>query len=473
MSKTWLDEEDQGKPTRERDDRDTTAPPDLDPRSMVVSPPPRDSGDLAELCRVAREAPPRDPDRIRTQAALVGAQLGGQLDERGEGTGAYYRWTARGKKGPSVIEGPTIGLMDALVSVWGRVMYSTRIVAEVGPRVTFRSRAVDLLAIVPFEADYQAFLRDPPQSFEGEERERWRVMQLQAGASKAVRGVLEHLIPSWVQNIALDAAYAEAARVRTGGRPLGEASAAALRALLPFGVGPELAVAWVGAPIPEWTAYHLQELRGVYLRLSRSEITIQGLAQEAVVRTAARKADEAPATDPSNPLGGLGLAPKKTDMAAVNRGEAANPGQVATETKAPAADAKKAPAPADPASDAAVIRAAIPPTLILSHERARTALKAAAGLQALRDSRYDAAIAHGVTQGWWQSGESGITGAREDWADPGVPTGDELMIALTSARTVAGLERADRFATELGIDADSDEPALRRYLGRLTKTEHR
>jgi hypothetical protein len=273
--------------------------------------------DIAGLAAVAKSAGPRDLEEIARLARQVGAALGRVLDAKGEGTRAYYRWSVNSKDGgKSVIEGPTVDLMDALAGVWGGLLYQIRLISETGQRVHLRGRVLDLVRVVAHERDYLGHLRPAPGRFAGEEAERWKVMQLQAAESKAIRGVLEHVIPAWVVEEAMEAARDAAAKARTGGKPVDEASKAALAALDKQKIDADLAARWVGKPVAQWNAYDLQALRDLFARAKRGEITPDGVRVEAAAREAERKAEEdgsapPPAQDQgtggADRLSGLGL----------------------------------------------------------------------------------------------------------------------------------------------------------------------
>jgi hypothetical protein len=254
-----------------------------------------DSTELSSLSRLARDAGPRDIEGLKQRARAIGYELGQILDDTGEGTRAFYRWWAGSGGSRSVIEGPTVDLMDALGHEYGRIVYSVRIVAERGPRVTLRGKVVDLLNLVAHERDYSAFLREAPAKFAAkpDERERWRVMQLQAAESRAIRGVLEHVVPAYLVDAAMNAAKDGAARARLRGVSLPEAIGKAVETLR--GCRPPLEVAlverWVGRPAQDWSAIDLGEIRGVYRRWTQGLLTPDGLRVEAHEREVERELD--------------------------------------------------------------------------------------------------------------------------------------------------------------------------------------
>lgn len=265
--------------------------------------------DLPALARLARELGPRDLPAIVDRARQIGRELGSVLstDPRSEGTAAYYRWQVRNRDGSTApVEGPTIDLMDALAGEWGRLTYQIEILREAGSRVWLRARVIDLVTLVIHERPYVAHLREPPGHLASkhDEAERWRVMQLQSAESKAIRGVLERVIPQHVQLEALAAAREAASSTQLGlvpvldkagkpitdrdGRPqmrrrtLSEAVDEAVRGLSQLSppVPLELVERWLGRSRASWIASDLGALRQLYRRWRAGELTVELLERE-------------------------------------------------------------------------------------------------------------------------------------------------------------------------------------------------
>lgn len=274
----------------------------------------RQDDEMAALAAVARTAPPRDFDDIEEMARKVGRALGKILDAKGEGCRAYYRWTvSKGTDREAVVEGPTVDLMDALAGVWGGLLYEIKLLEEKGNRVVLQGKVVDLVRIVAHSRPYVGHLRSAPKSFANreDELERWKVMQLQAANSKAIRGVLEHVIPSWVVETALEAARDAASMARTGGKPLDEAGAKALENLKQLKLDVDMLTRWVGRPPAQWNAYDLQQLRDLWQRVKRGEVTVDGVRVEAANREAEREAE---ASEEDEPEGDGGDGDRLGDM---------------------------------------------------------------------------------------------------------------------------------------------------------------
>lgn len=358
-----------------------------------------DTAELAGLSRLAQQAGPRDIEKLKHEARAIGYELGQILDERGEGTAAFYRWTAGG----SVIEGPTVDLMDALGHVYGRLVYSVRIVQERGPRVTLRGKVVDLVNLVAHERDYSAFLRAAPGKFanKADEAERWRVMQLQAAESKAIRGVLEHVVPRYLVDAALTAAKDGAARARLRGASLPDAIGKTVEALRSARPPIDLAVVerWVGRPPEQWTAVDLGELRGLYKRWKDGLLTPDGLRAETHDREQSRSApDEQPvsAAPSGDRLASLGLGSSGP------LGESTEGGSGKSQGAAPAPVAQPEPQRRQPSIGEdldALIRGLEKAGGPVTVDQARERYKAEAGVQRLTPQRWDPIVALGVQMG--------------------------------------------------------------------------
>jgi hypothetical protein len=255
---------------------------------------PVSSEDIA-LLQAAQYAGERDIGAMLKQAKQIGQLLGDK---------AFYSWGGRHSR----VEGPTINLAYALAQVWGRCRTSVLLVEEHGSRVKLRGRYVDLLTVAVTERDYLAHLSDPPGKFadKPDQAERWRVMQLQSAASKAVRGAILGGLPTWLVDAAMDAAKATANRSATGGRPLPEARQSAIRALADKGLTVDELVAFVGSPVDLWTAAELGDLRQLYKLLDTGEASIEGIRAEMAGQAPQSKA---PPKQQANRMASLGLSP--------------------------------------------------------------------------------------------------------------------------------------------------------------------
>lgn len=422
---SFFDEATYEEPSAQR--RDDDAPLDVVSRVGAQA---SQGFDLAQLARLARELGPRDMAEINSRARQIGAELGRVLDPnpKNEGTGAYYRWAVKNRDGTKgTIEGPTIGLMDALVEVWGRLVYQVEILEERGQRVTLRARVIDLVSLVIHERPYIAHLRPPPSRFasNADESERWRVMQLQSAESKAIRGVLERVVPQSVQHLALEAAKEAAAGAQLGnvpalddqgkpilrdGKPvmrratLPEAIDAAVKGLGTLTPPPDFGLVerWLGRPRAQWVASDLAALRGLYARWKRGELTPAGFAAEVAEQEAAGAgaAEEQHENGTGGDrLSGLGLgntagapSPSTTSATGGSSAPAAGP--------APSEGGGAAPSKANVGEDLdALVRGLEKAGGPVTIEQAKERFKVEANLQALRSARWDPVFALGLQLG--------------------------------------------------------------------------
>lgn len=412
----------------------------------------RPSLDLPELSRIAREMGPRDLPAIMEEARSIGASLGQILpdDPKQQGTAAYYRWEVRGADGrPQVIEGPTIDLMDALAGSWGRLAYQIEIIEERGQRVTLRARVVDLVTMVIHERPYIAHLRPAPARFARSETEseRWRVMQLQSAESKAIRGVLERVIPQSVQATALEAARDAASAMQLGttdaldgegrpiidrktGRPvqrrrtLAEAIDGAVHGLarLQPPLALDLVERWLGRPRAEWVAADLGALRSLYQRWRRGEVTADTLMAEITT------GGEPPVTSALDTLG-LGSSTQPASSRGSDAGGASSSGASAAgqATSQPPAESAPSERRASVGEDLDALirgleRAGGPVTIDQAKER----YKQEAGVLRLMPARWDPIVALGL-----QLGKIRVDGN---------------LVALVRAAPVAAPDHIDRMA---------------------------
>jgi hypothetical protein len=286
---TWWD--DTAPPTKTRDDGSDLFEADLGNTALVHSKEPATSSEDMALLQAAQFAGPRDLGQMLTEAKRVGTMLG---------SAAFYSWRAAG----STVEGASIQLAYALAQVWGRCRTTVIVFEEQGERVKLRGRYVDLLTVAVTERDYISHLSPPPGKFakKRDQAERWRVMQLQSAASKAVRGAILGGLPSWLVQAALDAAKQQAHRVATGGEPLPVARRKAIDALATLGLREAELVDLYG-PTDLWAAAELSELRSLYKGIKDGEISVE--------RIRAELGQQAPTTTPSKPtsnrMASLGL----------------------------------------------------------------------------------------------------------------------------------------------------------------------
>lgn len=234
--------------------------------------------EYAELAELAQSVGPRDPKQMLQDAKRVGALLGAR---------AYYDFPAGGGR----VTGPSIDLMDALAVVWGRLLQSVSIVSETNERVHLRGRVLDLFAVTAVERDYISAIAPAPGGFakKPDQADRWRVMQLQSASSKAVRGALEHALPAWLVDAALEAARSAASQKATGGRPLPEARAKAVESLGRYGLSRTDLEAHVGQPLDLWAVDELDMLRTLARDLAEGRVAVEQFRAGLALKSATAK----------------------------------------------------------------------------------------------------------------------------------------------------------------------------------------
>lgn len=301
--------------------------------------------EYAELAELAQSVGPRDTKQMLQDAKRVGALLGSR---------AYYDFPAGGGR----VTGPSIDLMDALAVVWGRLLQSVSIVSETNERVHLRGRVLDLYAVTAVERDYVSAIAPAPGKFaqKPDQADRWRVMQLQSASSKAVRGALEHALPAWLVDAALESARSAASQKATGGRPLPEARANAVESLSRRGLSRAELEAFTGQPIDLWAVDELDALRTLARDLSEGRVAIEQVRAELALKNATAKPSTTGPGDDRMASLGLSSAPKPPPPSP----EPSQPSQASSTSQPGASGGGKAPdpKPEDPERRAALDRLA-------------------------------------------------------------------------------------------------------------------
>lgn len=452
------------------DDAPIPLEPDLEHTAIAVRQPtanvPARRSEYAELAELAASAGPRDTTRLLAEARRVGSLLGAR---------AYYDFPAGGGR----VTGPSIDLMDALAIVWGRLVQRVEVIEENPTRVHLRGRIVDLLALTATERDYVSAIAPAPGGFakKPDQAERWRVMQIQSASSKAVRGALEHALPAWLVDAAMDAARHSAAQQATGGRPLAEARGMAVEALGRLGLDRATLEAVVDQPMDLWTVDELAQLRTLMGKLRSGEVAVEAVRAEAQLKAAASTAQPQGQQDR---LGSLGLSkPSPSPSAQPSTG-----GQ--QQGAAPSGGGMETKPPKDAGAAAAALRERVRERLdrgdAIWADEAKTEYKAALGIRQTTLGAFRAALSYGAERGWWtvteQRNEAGeVTGyglAPVPAAEP-VLSGDELRAAIGEIEGKSTREQLAQAATAIGAAVgddgfpvvDEDDDVLRRYLAAL------
>lgn len=244
------------------------------------------ASDVGALARIAREAGPRDMVTMAEGAREIGRRLG---------RAAFYNFPIGGKP----VEGGTIDLAYALMPLWGRCVARVTVESQQGNAIVLRGQAIDLLNVTAVERDYTFTIAPPPGRFAGkaDQVERWNTMQVQSAASKAVRGAIFGMIPSWVVDAAIVSAQKQASdalltRKDENGRPyqltLEQAIEQAIAAWQKGGIHAADLEAVLGKPREVWTIAELDELRTMYRAIQQGADTVQGFKLRASTERAAK-----------------------------------------------------------------------------------------------------------------------------------------------------------------------------------------
>lgn len=291
----------------------------------------------AEFLTTAVSQKDRNVTKKLEQARHVGALLA---------RSAFYSFPAGGGS----IEGPSIDLAYALAQVWGYNVTRVAIVATEGNRCRLRGIYVDLQNVSIFERDYEAHLSPAPGKFANkpDQADRWRVMQMQAASSKAVRGAILAGLPAWLVDAAMDAARDAAANRATGGLPLPEARRNAVEHFKSLGLTVPEIEDFVGQPVDLWTANHLGDLRELAAGLKSGRVAVEQIKAGFVASQTQEAAPKA-----TTGREDLGLGGKATSKGTGAKGDTTKPPKAAAkaETKAETKPEAAKPVEREPGSD--------------------------------------------------------------------------------------------------------------------------
>lgn len=240
---------------------------------------------LADLMRMAQLAPERDINRLKKEAVRIGREMG---------TSGYYSFPAGGSR----IEGATVWLMEALEGVWRFTFTQVAIERIEGRRVVLRARFIDLKTGVIKERPAFYTMSDPPGKFRGkaDQEDRWHAMQLGSAASKAARSVLEHGLPSWFVDVAVEQAKAAAREDLLRGRTLEQAVKETLAYYADtHKVTQQELEALVEQPMALWVDLTILELRDLAKALKEGRTTVEATFGPVREKLAAQQQPAAPA----------------------------------------------------------------------------------------------------------------------------------------------------------------------------------
>lgn len=217
----------------------------------------------------------RDEAALIKQAEWVGRLMSGD---------GYYSYPAGG----SQVEGINIKLAEALRQEWGYTALDCVIEQADEKEVRLQSTMTDLLSCNVTSRPYLSALAAAPAKFarNEENKNRWRVMQMQSAVSKSVRGVIDHALPKWFTKPAFDAARAaHRANIlkdpKTGDPiTLDQARGAAAQAFASLGVPQDETEALIGKPQGQWIDLHILRLRETYKAIKAGEVTVETVFAE-------------------------------------------------------------------------------------------------------------------------------------------------------------------------------------------------
>lgn len=326
-------------------DVETVEIPQHRPIAVAHAQPPRDN---VSMLLPPVPAKGRQFGHLADQAKRIGERLGAIVTGDGSSK-ALYSFPAGGSR----IEGPTVWLIGALWQEYGHVVVDSEVREERGGRVAITTTIVDRINGTAYRREHHTALSPAPAKFarKADQAERWATMQLQSAISKAERTTVQHFLPGWYVDIAV-----ESAREAFGKNVLGkndDGSPRTLTQAIAEAVGAferNLKVSQaqleglLEAERPLWTLSDFAEVRAVYRRIKNGEATVAGIFGEPSASSAASAAK-------SEPQGLDGLA---SDGAAAKTA----PAEAAAPPPAKKAAAKKAPtaaAPTPPAAAAASV----------------------------------------------------------------------------------------------------------------------
>lgn len=245
----------------------------------------------------------RDPAKMIAQAKQIGGLLAGD---------GFYRFPTGGAQ----VQGASVTLAQALVQVWRGCAFQVRVInsehlSTGGRRIHLRATVTDMCSLVASEVDQVVTTSAPPGKFatREEQAERWHSMQLQSAVSKIARNVILRVLPDWLVEAALQAAYAQDAQNATAGKSLPEARAGAKASLEKAGLSLDEMERTAGSPFDMWAVPQLAVLRDLYRDLQRGTVSVE--------QVRANLAGDAPTPPKANGKNALGVSSKKAEAPVV------------------------------------------------------------------------------------------------------------------------------------------------------------
>ncbi|MBT8430104.1 MAG: hypothetical protein KJN79_09360 [Gammaproteobacteria bacterium] len=187
---------------------------------------------------------PRDKRRVIREVEFEAELLGEK---------AYYSWTAKGKQGRALIEGPTIDLAMVLLREWGNCASRADLVAETSSHYLFDGIFLDLERGVTV---VRQFRQVKERQMGRMDADRAEDIVFQVGQSKAIRNAVLEGVPQWLIDKAITKAKTAAAKQLTPTR--------VIEAFAKWSVDQKTLERRCGKAAKRWDEMDMAELRGVY-----------------------------------------------------------------------------------------------------------------------------------------------------------------------------------------------------------------
>jgi hypothetical protein len=191
---------------------------------------------------------PRDIDKIQ-KSVLREAEYAGE--------DFFYSWTVKTKKGPQIIQGPSIGLAMCVAREWTNCAVDVQV--EPG-RIfdIFTACFIDIEKGFTVKRVFKQKRGIAPGRYDAD---RWEDMEFQKGQSKAIRSVVVSGVPRWLVNQAMDKAKdAELKNITKEG--IDAATQKALKFFERYDVSEQQVIKKMGKPRNEWINEDILILRG-------------------------------------------------------------------------------------------------------------------------------------------------------------------------------------------------------------------
>jgi hypothetical protein len=188
----------------------------------------------------------------------------------------FYSMVFKSKKGPSVVEGPSIGLAYAMLRTWGNcaIEMPPSAIEETDTHFMVNPSFVDLENGVTIT---RAFRQVKDGGGAGRfDPERKQDIAFQVAQSKASRNVICAGIPRWLVDRCVRLAK-EAVEKGINAEGVVNAAQKAVKIFASLGVSEEQIVAKIGRPMSQWTSSDVAGLRGDYSAIKSGEASVADL----------------------------------------------------------------------------------------------------------------------------------------------------------------------------------------------------